>query len=160
VNTVALDPRSLVFKRGPKAGQPQVVVDEETGCWIWQGGKSRGYGSISDNGKSRGAHVVVYESVFGPVSPGYELGHTCHRRSCVNPIHVEQVTRDQNNSDRYRLPKLSGPVRLEVEELLLAGYPNGYIAKRYGVSIWAVRQLTREINWRDQYSLDIEGIPF
>lgn len=68
------------------------------GCWIWKAAADpSGYGRCRDeNGRSRNAHVVFYESLRGPVPSGLELDHLCRVRACVNPLHLEPVTRREN----------------------------------------------------------------
>lgn len=70
-------------------------------CWPWLAcGNGHGYGSF----RSRGAHIVAYELLVGPVPEGLQLDHTCHNldlsclggetcahRRCVNPAHLEAV---------------------------------------------------------------------
>lgn len=75
------------------------IVFEDNGCWRWVGGKSKktGYGRFWWNGDTRGAHVFIYEFYHGHVV--YELDHLCRNRWCVNPDHLEDVTR-QTNADR------------------------------------------------------------
>lgn len=73
------------------------------GCWPWQGpSNSSGYGSIRLNvgfkqGVTRGAHVVLYELMVGPIPEGLELDHLCRNKRCVRPDHLEPVTRAENN---------------------------------------------------------------
>lgn len=69
----------------------------ESGCWEWVGGKSgTGYGCWKVNGKTRRAYRVMYERAKGPVPEGKELDHLCRNRLCVNPDHLEPVTRREN----------------------------------------------------------------
>jgi hypothetical protein len=73
-----------------------ILVDGE--CCLWNGVKnSGGYGYFSINGKMREAHRVSYELFVGPLDPSLTLDHLCHRRSCVNPKHLEQVTQKENS---------------------------------------------------------------
>lgn len=72
-------------------------------CWIWIGARVRsGYGSCWHRGSARQAHVVVWEIVTGKVLAAHprarELDHTCRDRACVNPAHLQRVTRSVNNS--------------------------------------------------------------
>lgn len=72
-----------------------VVID--TGCWIWTAKRSRtGYGQFRHDGQMRSAHRVMYELSVGPVADGLDLDHLCRVRYCVNPRHMEPVTRREN----------------------------------------------------------------
>ena len=42
-------------------------------------------------------HRVMYEEAYGPIPAGLELDHLCRNRWCVNPHHLEPVTRSENN---------------------------------------------------------------
>ncbi len=44
----------------------------------------------------QGAHRVYYERVHGPIPDGLDLDHLCNQRDCVNPEHMESVTRSVN----------------------------------------------------------------
>ncbi len=47
-------------------------------------------------GRLKYAHRVAYEQTVGPVPSGLELDHRCRIRCCVNPAHLEAVTRQEN----------------------------------------------------------------
>lgn len=64
-------------------------------CWPWLGSKTTGgYGQLRGGaGDGRiGAHVAAYELTKGPVPEGLEIDHTCHRRDCCNPAHLDATT--------------------------------------------------------------------
>lgn len=71
------------------------VVD---GCWKWGGkiSRQRGYGYIYHRGREYVAHRVFYVALVGEVPPGLDLDHLCRNRWCVNPSHLEPVTRQVN----------------------------------------------------------------
>jgi hypothetical protein len=76
----------------------RVVVDEASCCWIWIGSKSKeGYGNFC----GRLTHVLSWELAHAKPSPtdGHKLefDHLCRNPSCVNPTHLEVVTRRINN---------------------------------------------------------------
>lgn len=67
------------------------------GCWLWTGCLSDvGYGQIRIDYKVRGAHVVAYLALVGSYDPTLDLDHLCRTRCCVNPAHLEPVTRAVN----------------------------------------------------------------
>lgn len=66
-------------------------------CWWWKGtSSSGGYGMIYRDGRRIQAHVATYEYYVGKVPDGLELDHLCRSPSCVNPAHLEPVTRREN----------------------------------------------------------------
>lgn len=70
------------------------------GCWEWTAGKNAaGYGVFKNRRwpqHSRLAHRVLYTLLVGPIPAGLELDHLCRNRGCVNPKHLEPVTRRVN----------------------------------------------------------------
>lgn len=48
-------------------------------------------------GHATAPHRWLYEQVSGePIAEGYEPDHLCRVRNCVNPAHLEPVTRREN----------------------------------------------------------------
>lgn len=79
----------------PARIQDKILPEPNTGCWLWIAAlNSKGYGSCWHKGSARQAHVVVYEMLVGPATP--ELDHRCRNRCCVNPDHMDRVTRGEN----------------------------------------------------------------
>jgi hypothetical protein len=73
------------------------VEKREDGCWLWtRNCTSGGYGQFTNGGKKHLAHRVAYEWLVGPIPPGLDLDHLCRVRNCVNPGHLEPVTRREN----------------------------------------------------------------
>jgi hypothetical protein len=91
-------PRRYIAGHHKRRAPTPYLVDEATGCWEWQWAKNRGgYGHTrATDGRSIPAHRKMWEAVNGPVPEGLELDHLCRNRSCVNPAHLEPVTRGEN----------------------------------------------------------------
>lgn len=74
-----------------------VNKDAPGGCWLWLGSVGHnGYGKTKVANKHYAAHRLVYETNVGPIPDGLELDHLCRVRLCVNPEHLEPVTRREN----------------------------------------------------------------
>ncbi len=94
-------------------------------CWPWLGYvMDTGYGKWSPApGKNVRVHRYSYELSVGPIPPGRDLDHLCHRppcrggrscphRRCANPGHLTPATRAENlargtwpNSRKTECPK-------------------------------------------------------
>lgn len=74
----------------------QTYYDPNTGCWLWLGGGTHGYGSIKVAGRARYTHILTYELEIGPVPDGFELDHICRTTRCRSPYHLEPVTHRVN----------------------------------------------------------------
>lgn len=99
-------------------------VNKTETCWLWIGAKgAEGYGSFGTEliakGKMRTerAHRVAWELLVGPIPAGMVVDHDnqqfgCGNPSCVNPDHLQLVSRGlnkqrgrgtyANNSSGYR----------------------------------------------------------
>ena len=89
-----LHAKSHLFWRHVK---PFMALDA---CWIWTSKLKRGYGEwwVTTDGVRRGyrAHRVAYVLLVGDLDPGLDLDHLCRNPACVNPDHLEPVTRSVN----------------------------------------------------------------
>lgn len=76
----------------------QTRIQNAEGCWSWTGHLNpTGYGVASmAGGKTALAHRTVYEMVKGEIPGDLTVDHLCRNKSCVNPSHMEIVTRGEN----------------------------------------------------------------
>lgn len=79
-----------LFEKRFKRGNP----DE---CWNWTGVVHKfGYAIWGCNGKAHRAHRVSFALYKGKLMPPLVIDHLCRNRRCVNPNHLQQVTRGEN----------------------------------------------------------------
>jgi len=82
-------------------------------------------------GKSR-AHIVAWVAVHGPVPGGMELDHLCRRRHCCALVHLELVTRSENElrkSWRFRAKRKLCPAGHELERTAMVTPEGGRICR-------------------------------
>ena len=74
------------------------------GCWEWCGCLTKGgYGQFV-LGTRVYAHRYAYKMMVGEIPEGLQVDHLCRNRSCVNPEHMEIVTRKENILRGQSLP--------------------------------------------------------
>jgi hypothetical protein len=81
-------------------------------CIIWTGYTTHeGYGCISITKRKVLAHRFAYELLRGEIPTGMDIDHLCSTKNCVNPAHMEPVTRRENfrrantNEDKTHCPQ-------------------------------------------------------
>lgn len=83
----------------------RTLIDKEApnGCWEWKGRTDRdGYGTVWLNGTHKQAHREVYKYLTKlDIPDGEELDHKCLNRKCVNPEHLESVSKLENIARRW-----------------------------------------------------------
>jgi hypothetical protein len=74
-----------------------VAVGDASKCWLWTRPPAcNGYGVISRFNHEHYAHRIAYELAHGPIADDLTVDHLCRMRTCVNPNHLELVTRAEN----------------------------------------------------------------
>lgn len=75
----------------------KVMPEPNSGCWLWDASTTPdGYGKFVVNGNLQPAHRFSYELNVGKIPEGLHLDHLCRVPQCVNPDHLEPVTRSEN----------------------------------------------------------------
>lgn len=116
----------LVSQGMTMEGKPRVLptqeerfwahVDKTDNCWNWvprylgkvlpEGQKHKStsskYGMFwdRDSGKNVLSHRYSYEMHVGKIPEGLTIDHLCNNTKCVNPEHLEVVTRKENTRRR------------------------------------------------------------
>lgn len=82
-----------VDKNGPvPSARPDLGV-----CWMWTGYVTiYGYGQVHVGGRAVHAHRALFNIRGIEIPTGLEPDHLCRNRQCVNPFHIELVTRREN----------------------------------------------------------------
>ena len=77
-------------------------VEKTEGCWIWKGTmRNDGYGNFGVRLTEKIrltllAHRTSYELSEGRIPEDKETDYLCRNRACVNPEHLEAVSRSEN----------------------------------------------------------------
>ena len=81
------------------------MSDDEDPCWRWGGHNRSSDGRpVIDN---RYVYKIIYEAVSGQTIPDdYVLHHKCGNPWCVNPRHLESLTRGQHLNEHRPVMKI------------------------------------------------------
>ena len=100
---------------------------------------SSGYGAVSYNGGTIGAHVKAFIDRYGEVKDGHVVMHECDNRLCINPDHLVSGTQSDNLKDAYIKGRLFRKLDRETVAAIKAEHSGKYgenvrLAAKYGVS--------------------------
>jgi hypothetical protein len=138
------DPRAYCHGHYGKKNIDSLYIKQANGCWMWTGSIENGYARIG----SKLAYRVMYERAHGAVPYGLELDHTCRVRACVNPDHLEPVTKAENIR-RGALVKFSADTVRGVRKAIEQGYSNVAISRLYGMSTSHVSRIRHNKAWAE-----------
>ena len=77
----------------------KISPEPNSGCWLWDAAQtSAGYGVMTIDSKQYYAHRLSYENFKGPIPLGLQIDHLCRVPCCVNPDHLDIVTRRKHET--------------------------------------------------------------
>lgn len=119
-----------------------------TECWVWQWCINKdGYGAVWDGTTMIGAHRHYYELHRGSIPPGMQIDHLCRIRACVNPDHLEVVTKVENNH-RGNATKLTSrkveDIRTALDRDILTRQE---LADEHNVTRGTIDHIARRYSW-------------
>lgn len=116
---------------------------DENGCWIWKGYVAKhGYGY---QGRVP-AHRAVYIEHRGVIPPGLDLDHLCRVRACVNPDHLEPVTRAENLRRGKNVRFTKADIR-DIRTRVASGEMQKTLAEAYSVAPAYISLIVNHYKW-------------
>ena len=135
-------------------------VQKTTGCWVWTGTKTGGYGRIKIAGSTVLSHRLSWEMANGAIPAGMNVLHRCDNPSCVNPGHLFIGTHAQNMADMkfkgrayhasqelHPMAKLDSSRAREIFLFANSGHTKASIARNFGITRRVVLQIQRGGLW-------------
>ena len=89
------------------------------------------------------AHRVSYYLLVGNIPEGLELDHLCRNTSCVNPAHLEAVTRNENML-RAKLSRTRCPQGHLYDKITKEGYRGCSICHKKQMKEGMIRYLQKK----------------
>jgi hypothetical protein len=103
-----------MFQTLPQKYIDRIEMEPNSGCWLWAGYvNTEGYAKFGIRGRPTiSVHRFIYELFFQPAK---ELHHICKTRCCVNPNHLQPVTRSEH--------RMLSPSRMRNVSHCINGHP-------------------------------------
>lgn len=93
----------LKFRLGPEPCEGE--------CHLWSGEiAADGYGTF----RGKGAHRAVYEWAYGPIPPGLNVHHRCQVKLCINPKHLEALTKLEHARRHWSFCRPAAQLALDI----------------------------------------------
>lgn len=114
-----------------------------TGCWVPRNTPHKsGYILTSVEGRM---NVYLHRESFEryhnrPIKPEHEIHHMCKNRTCGNPMHLQELTREEHMI-ADGIMRLTNEQTIEIHTRARAGERTAVLADEFGVSDRYVRRL-------------------
>jgi HNH endonuclease len=147
-----------------------VKKSEGSGCWIWTGHRSNGYGSmtLTRHGAHSpyGAHRIAYAIENGVTPAGLVVMHECDNKPCVRVSHLRIGTQKQNARDAWARG-LCGPIATTCtvcggarDKTITSALCRPCYTRRNNASAQVLNDTARLLSWQDAWWNLICTIPF
>ncbi len=130
-------------------------LEKRDDCWEWTGCKCNGYGHMHIAGKVKKAHRLIFEALFGPISKGLVVMHTCDNRGCVQPQHLRLGTPKDNNADRDAKGR---HIALKGEQHGMSKLTNESAEEIFGLKRFIASEVTRLATRHDVTEVTIRNV--
>ena len=129
--------------------KPQVQLPKNPDdCWTWIGSfTSNGTPTKTHNGRDMIAHRWLWAQLFGPIKPGYALGHTCGNSQCVSPHHCKVMTQAECNRAGNGTILVKGDLQ-DIREAIDNGVSLNRIARKLGVARSTISSAMTGKSWK------------
>lgn len=119
-----------------------------------------GYAIISLGGKHYAGHRLVWMLAYGSIPQGMLVRHKCDNHLCVNPLHLELGSHEDNmrdsaergthrhGEDHANAKLTENKVREIREKYAAGGVSYTALAHEYGLCVATVSQVCRRVTWR------------
>lgn len=137
-----------------------IVIDETTGCWMWQGKTTRfGYGRLKIKGRMCMAHRLSYELFRGTHPGSLFVCHSCDNPGCLYPMHFFLGTCKDNLHDaatKGRMSKGEEHVKAKLTDQQVKDISTRYsqgessmsLSIEYGVAQPTIRCIVNRTTWK------------
>jgi len=124
----------------------RVSIEPNSGCWLWllsdgNHGYPQGSQPAITGERVSLAHRLSYMARHGFIPDGREVDHLCRNRCCVNPDHLEAVTKHANRSRQFG-------IQAHADHVMSDGCPKGHGAYALVNGRKVCRECARERNRR------------